>query len=223
MAKTSDWLPSVDIYNVVESVENLKKKFIEDEDETTLAAGIFGFLTDTEAKKIQTAAIMTGELGNEMFPQRAKLDKNVVTHAIYCNVEDLNAVPAHMTAHRDESGGRDIAGVRAEGYRLYDVGRVAYAAADDERDVVSYAFVSQPRVYRGEREFDGYAHVVAYTRRRCARAASETVYRDDVGSASRYAAGYRGDIVDGGYLYYDGLFVFCRLFEREHELTKIFD
>lgn len=97
MAKISDWLPSVDIYNVVESVENLKKKFIEDENETTLAAGIFGFLTDTEAKKIQTAAIMTGELGNEMFPQRAKLDKNVVTHAIYCNVEDLNAVPAHMT------------------------------------------------------------------------------------------------------------------------------
>ena len=30
MAKTSDWLPSVDIYNVVESVENLKKKFIEE-------------------------------------------------------------------------------------------------------------------------------------------------------------------------------------------------
>lgn len=94
--KSTDWSISNDIYDIVSSVDNLKKRYVEDEDETTLALGIFGFLGDTEAKKIQTAVIMAGELGNEMFPQRAKLDKNIVTHAMYSNIEHLNAVPAHM-------------------------------------------------------------------------------------------------------------------------------
>jgi hypothetical protein len=94
---SSDWAVSTDIYGIVNQVDNLKKKYIEDENETTLAVGIFGFLGDTEAKKIQTAIINTGELGNEMFPQRAKLDKNIVTHAVYCNIEGINAAPAAMT------------------------------------------------------------------------------------------------------------------------------
>lgn len=93
----SDWSISTDIYSIVESLNNLKKRYIDDEDETTLALGIFGYLTDTEAKKIQTSTIMTGHLGNEMFPTRANLTKNVLAHAIYCNIEDINAVPAHMT------------------------------------------------------------------------------------------------------------------------------
>ena len=95
--KSSDFSPSTDIYSIVEQIDSIKKRYIEDENETTLAIGMFGFLGDTEAKKIQTAIINTGELGNEMFPQRAKLDKNIVTHAIYCNVDNLNATPAHMT------------------------------------------------------------------------------------------------------------------------------
>ena len=96
LTSSTDWNISSDIYDIVESVNKLKKKYIEDEDETTLALGIFGFLGDTEAKKIQTNVIMAGELGNEMFAQRAKLDKNVTTHAIYANIEDINAIPSHM-------------------------------------------------------------------------------------------------------------------------------
>ena len=94
--KNTDWRITTDIYDIVSMVDQTKARFIEDENETTLATGIFGFLGDTEAKKIQSSIVMTGELGNEMFPQRAKLDKNVVTHAIYCNVQDINAVPAHI-------------------------------------------------------------------------------------------------------------------------------
>ena len=93
----SQWNISTDIYQIVQNVDNLKARYVGDEDETTLALGIFGFLGDTEAKKIQTATIMTGELGNEMFPARAKLDKNVLTHAIYCNIEGINATPAELT------------------------------------------------------------------------------------------------------------------------------
>ena len=94
---TSVWNINTDIYDIVESIENVNKNYIEDESEETLALGIFGFITDTEAKKIQTATIMAGEMGNEMFPTRAKLTKNVITHAIYNNITDINAVPATMT------------------------------------------------------------------------------------------------------------------------------
>ena len=93
---SSEWNITSDVYGIVESVDNIKKKYIEDENETTLALGIFGFIGDTEAKKIQTSIIMAGELGNEMFPQRAKLDKNIITHAMYSNITNMNAVPAHM-------------------------------------------------------------------------------------------------------------------------------
>ena len=61
---SSEWKISTDIYGIVDQIDSLKSRFIDDADETTLALGIFGFLGDTEAKKIQTATIMTGELGN---------------------------------------------------------------------------------------------------------------------------------------------------------------
>ena len=41
---------------------------------------------------------MTGELCNEVFPSRARLERNVITHAIMMNIENINAVPAKMTA-----------------------------------------------------------------------------------------------------------------------------
>ena len=77
MAST-DWNISTDIYDIVNSVNNVKKRYLPDEDETTLALGVFGFLTDTESKKIQTSTIMTGELGNEMFPLRSKRGKKLL-------------------------------------------------------------------------------------------------------------------------------------------------
>ena len=92
----TDWQISNDIYDIVESVNNLQKRYIMDEQESTLALGIFGFLADTEAKKIQTAVVMTGKMGNEMFPTRAQLTKNVLTHAIYNNIPNINAVPAYI-------------------------------------------------------------------------------------------------------------------------------
>jgi hypothetical protein len=94
----SEWDISTDIYDIVDMVDNLKKRYVEDEDESTLALGIYGYIGDLEAKKIQSAIILTGELGNEMFPTRAKLDKNITTHAIYQNVTDINAVPAYLVA-----------------------------------------------------------------------------------------------------------------------------
>lgn len=95
--ETSQWNISTDIYDISSSIDSLKARFIDTEDETTLALGIFGFISDTEAKKIQINTIIAGELGNEMFPNRAKLDKNIITHAMYSNITNINAIPASMT------------------------------------------------------------------------------------------------------------------------------
>ena len=94
---STQWDISTDIYGIRSTVEDLKKRYIDNVDEETLALGIFGFIGDVEAKKIQVATIMTGQLGNEMFATRAKLSKNVLTHAIYQNISDINARPAELT------------------------------------------------------------------------------------------------------------------------------
>lgn len=89
-------LINTDIYNIRNSIENIKRQYIP-ENEDTLALGIFGYLGDIQAKSIQTAIMLTGELENEVFPNRARLDKNIITHAIMQNITDINATPANMT------------------------------------------------------------------------------------------------------------------------------
>ena len=96
--KKTEWSINTDIYDILDSVKKVQARYIEDEDETTLALGIFGFIADTEAKKIQTSTIMACQLGNEMIPTRANLTKNVIAHATYHGITDINAVPAKMTA-----------------------------------------------------------------------------------------------------------------------------
>ena len=93
------WSFNTDIYDIEDTIIDVKKRYIEDETEDTLSLGIFGFISDIEAKKIQTSTVIAGQLGNEMFPTRAKLTKNVVTHAIYNNITDINAVPSRMTVN----------------------------------------------------------------------------------------------------------------------------
>ena len=93
---TTEWNINTDIYSILESVQNVQRRYIDNEDETTLSLGVFGFVADTEAKKIQTQTIMAGQLGNEMFPSRARLTKNILAHATYNGITDINAVPAHI-------------------------------------------------------------------------------------------------------------------------------
>ncbi len=93
----TEWKIDTDIYDIMQSVKNVQKRYIEDEDETTLSLGVFGFIADTESKKIQTATIMAGQLGNEMFGSRANLTKNVLAHATFNGITDINATPAKIT------------------------------------------------------------------------------------------------------------------------------
>ena len=87
-------LLTTDIYDLVESVNDLQQRYIDEEDPETLALGIYGYLADIHATLLQNSAITTGELGNELFPARAKFERNVINHAIIQNIQTINAVPA---------------------------------------------------------------------------------------------------------------------------------
>lgn len=87
-----------DIYNISQLVDDVKSVFIPEETEETLAIGTYGYIGALEAHRLQTQVQMTGELSNEVFPSRARLERNIITHAIMANIDDINAVPSKMNA-----------------------------------------------------------------------------------------------------------------------------
>lgn len=89
---------NTDIYNLVDLVNDIKKLYMPNETDNSLSVGLYGYIGAIEAKRLQTQVMMTGELANEAFPSRSRLDRNVVTHAIMANIENINAIPAKMNA-----------------------------------------------------------------------------------------------------------------------------
>lgn len=87
-----------DIYNLAKLVDDVKSIFIPNESEDTLAISTYGYIGALESHRLQTQVAMTGELCNEVFPSRARLDRNVITHAVMTNIEGINAIPAKITA-----------------------------------------------------------------------------------------------------------------------------
>jgi len=87
-----------DIYNLSKLVDDVKSAYIPDETDETLAIGTYGYIGALESSRLQTQVQMTGELSNEVFPSRARLERNIITHAIMANIDDINAVPAKMSA-----------------------------------------------------------------------------------------------------------------------------
>ena len=96
MSKT---LVNSDIYNLSKLVNNVKSTFLPNETEETLAVSTYGHIGALESHRLQTQVQMTGELCNEVFPSRARLERNVVTHAIIANINNINAIPAKMTVY----------------------------------------------------------------------------------------------------------------------------
>ena len=70
-----------------------------DESDDTLALGLFGYIEDIVSLQIQNDIILNSELGNELWPSRAKYDKNVIAHSIIQNIVDINAKPAILQIH----------------------------------------------------------------------------------------------------------------------------
>ena len=82
------------IYNIHQTVNDIAKMYIPDETEDTLALGLFGYINDIASLQIQNDIILNSELGNELWPSRAKYEKNVIAHSIIQNITDINAKPA---------------------------------------------------------------------------------------------------------------------------------
>ena len=87
---------SSDIYQIADTVNELQKQFMPDINDKTRTVGIMGYLNDIESTQIQNAIITASEMANEMWPSRAKFEKNVIAHAIIHNIVDINAIPARM-------------------------------------------------------------------------------------------------------------------------------
>lgn len=87
-----------DIYDITSTVQDIQQRYVDEEDSDTLAVGIYGYFADIHSMMIQNSIITTGELGNELFPAKAKFEKNVISHSIIQNIEYINAVPATINA-----------------------------------------------------------------------------------------------------------------------------
>lgn len=90
-----DNIKSTDIYDIVEHVESLKDKYI-DENTETLAVGMYGYLGSQFSTMIQNNIMNVSEWGNEAFPTRAKFEKTIYSNAINSNISDINATPSTM-------------------------------------------------------------------------------------------------------------------------------
>ena len=85
-----------DIYDITEMVTQLQQNHIDEETPETLAIGTFGYFADINAAQIQNSIIVASELGNELFPAKAKFENNIIAHSIIQNITDINATPALM-------------------------------------------------------------------------------------------------------------------------------
>lgn len=87
---------NTDIYNMSQVLLDMQKEYFEEQSESTLALGMYGFINAVSSKMLQTSIKVSSELANEVFPTKARLEKNIITHAITNNITDINAVPAKI-------------------------------------------------------------------------------------------------------------------------------
>lgn len=90
---------STDIYQIADTVNELQKQHMPGISDKTRTSGMLGYLNDIESTQIQDATITAAEMANEMWPSRAKFEKNVIAHAINHNIVDINAIPSRINIH----------------------------------------------------------------------------------------------------------------------------
>ena len=90
---------NTDIYTLTKTVDEIQQQHMPNETQNTRAVSINGYFNDIHATQLQNAAIMVSELSNEMWPSRAKYEKNVLAHSIIQNITDINATPSHVDVY----------------------------------------------------------------------------------------------------------------------------
>ena len=86
---------NTDIYNLASLITDVEKKYTNDSEET-LSVGMYGYMNEIFRRIIYNQIKLSSELSNEVFPTRARFDRNVLMHAISNNITDINATPAYM-------------------------------------------------------------------------------------------------------------------------------
>lgn len=94
MASDTNTIFDPSIYTIQQTINDIAKQYVPNESEDTLALGLFGYIEDIASLQIQNDIILNSELGNELWPARAKYEKNVIAHSIIQNITDINAKPA---------------------------------------------------------------------------------------------------------------------------------
>ena len=87
---------NTDIYDITQTVNDIQKEMMGLDDDT-LAVGMNGYLSSIQSMQIQNSIVTASEMGNEIFPSKAKFEKNIIAHAITQNITDINATPATMS------------------------------------------------------------------------------------------------------------------------------
>lgn len=93
----NDTMLNANIYDINQYIENIKKKYIS-EDDLTLSMGIFGYLGDVNSNALQNAVSMAAEYSNEAIPIKAKFEKNVISHALSLGINKIYSEPSTMNA-----------------------------------------------------------------------------------------------------------------------------
>lgn len=88
-------MATTDIYELSKLNQDLEKKYFPI-DEDILYMQIYGYLNEHLSVLMQDATIMAIEEGNEAIPINSKYEKNLLTYAVQYDINNLNAVPAHM-------------------------------------------------------------------------------------------------------------------------------
>ncbi len=117
-----------------------------------------------------------------------------------------------MAAQGEQGSSGHITGVCTERNRLYDIGRIADAAAGYERYPVADSFVPESLVNGCQRQFDRDTDMIPDSGRGGSGAAAESVNGDDIGAASGNPACNGSNVMYSGYLYDNGFFVCSSLF-----------
>lgn len=87
---------NTDIFKSFELVNDLQKKFYEDENENTLVIGTYGAQAEISGSLLQRSLIVASEVSNEAIPTKAKYEKSVIAHAKFSGINEIDAIPAHM-------------------------------------------------------------------------------------------------------------------------------
>ena len=85
-----------DLFKSMEFANQIQRKFYENEDENTLAIGTFGAEAELFGRTLQNSIRVASELSNEAIPNKAKYDKNIISHAYYVGLTNLEAVPSYI-------------------------------------------------------------------------------------------------------------------------------